>query len=187
MKYARQIIGYHGCSVEIADAILAGKDFDQSENDYDWLGRGIYFWEFGPDRAREWAEEQAKRKGFKPAVVGAVIQLGLCFDLLDTRYPDELKYALQLLSEDYGANGKQMPRNVGKAPDLKLRRLDCAVLNFYLGGLERLEVSPISYQTVRGGFPEGEMAFEGSLIPRQTHIQVAVRDPACIVGTFRPR
>jgi hypothetical protein len=70
---------------------------------------------------------------------------------------------------------------------LKLRRLDCAVLNYYLDGLEASATSPIAYQTVRGGFPEGEMAFDGSLIPRQTHIQVAVRDPACIVGTFRPR
>ncbi len=187
MKYARQIIGYHGCSTAIADDLLSGKPFVQSENDYDWLGRGIYFWEFGPERARDWAKEQAKHKGFDPAVVGAVIQLGRCFDLLDTKYTAELKDAFELLSNDYGANGKQMPRNMGNAPDLKLRRLDCAVLNYYLDGLEASATSPIAYQTVRGGFPEGEMAFDGSLIPRQTHIQVAVRDPACIVGTFRPR
>jgi hypothetical protein len=54
-----------------------------SENDYDWLGTGIYFWEFGPDRAMAWAEElhgRYPKRVTKPAVLGAVIQLGTCLD-----------------------------------------------------------------------------------------------------------
>jgi hypothetical protein len=35
-------------------------------------------------------------------------------------------------------------------------------------------------QTVRGCFPEGEPVYTGSQILRYTHVQIAVRDPACI-------
>jgi hypothetical protein len=85
VKYARTVIGYHGCRRSVAKALLDGGPFKTSENDYDWLGRGIYFWEHGPDRALRWA-----KKYRHPAVVGAVIQLGKCFDLLDTRYTNDL-------------------------------------------------------------------------------------------------
>lgn len=85
--YQRFVFGYHGCDATVADqAILTGKQLSPSENDYDWLGKGIYFWEHGPERALEWAHEK-KRQGEikKPAVVGALIHLGNCFDLLDIR------------------------------------------------------------------------------------------------------
>lgn len=52
MRYDRTVIAYHGCDAEVAAAVLGGETTLQtSENDYDWLGRGIYFWEFGADRA----------------------------------------------------------------------------------------------------------------------------------------
>jgi hypothetical protein len=45
------------------------------------LGSGIYFWEYGYDRAMQFAlEQQARGKIATPAVVGAIIQLGRCFD-----------------------------------------------------------------------------------------------------------
>ena len=46
-----------------------GANLNSSENDYDWLGSGIYFWEEGPKRALEWAQ---RKFGFeKAAVIGA--------------------------------------------------------------------------------------------------------------------
>ena len=35
----------------MAAVLLRGEPLQPSENDYDWLGRGIYFWEHGPQRA----------------------------------------------------------------------------------------------------------------------------------------
>ena len=35
-------------------------------------------------------------------------------------------------------------------------------------------------------FEEGKAAFTGSMIREETHIQVAVRNPRCILGVFRP-
>jgi hypothetical protein len=42
------------------------------------------------------------------------------------------------------------------------------------------------FDTVRCGFTEGARAFPGSGIFRKSHIQIAVRNPACILGVFRP-
>jgi hypothetical protein len=80
--------------------------------------------------------------------------------------------------------GVEIPKNKGGSPDHKRRFLDCAVLNAYLTGLE--EKAGRSYQTVRGAFREGRPVFRNSCTYTETHIQIAVRDPKCIVGTFRP-
>ncbi len=184
MKYDRTVIAYHGCDATIADRILAGDPFKKSQNDYDWLGEGIYFWEYGADRALRFAEDQATRGKVKtPAIVGALVQLGSCFDLMDTKFTRELRTAHVMLKKAHDAAGGVLPVNGGNTPDRKLRRLDCAVLNFYLDFVEH-EGTP--YDTVRCGFVEGDPAFDGSGILEQSHVQLAVRNPACIVGVFRP-
>lgn len=43
MRYARTILGYHGCDTLVAEEVLAGRTpLRASENAYDWLGRGIH-------------------------------------------------------------------------------------------------------------------------------------------------
>ncbi len=42
------------------------------------------------------------------------------------------------------------------------------------------------FQTVRGAFVEGDPVYEGARIHAKTHVQIAVRDPSCILGYFRP-
>ncbi len=72
LSYQRIIFGYHGCDSRVADSVLLGKTkLVASENAYDWLGSGIYFWEHGPARALEWAEAQARRKGSKHRLLSA--------------------------------------------------------------------------------------------------------------------
>jgi hypothetical protein len=45
-KFARIIVGYHGCSAEFSRKLLLGKqaiaDWKPSDNKWDWLGGGIY-------------------------------------------------------------------------------------------------------------------------------------------------
>ncbi len=178
--YQRTIIAYHGCDEAVVQRVLlTGEHLSASENDYDWLGYGIYFWEFGPERALEWAIEQKKRhpkRIKKPAVIGAVIQLGNCFDLLDTRYTAVLNSAYDRYQK------RQEPvlrRNKGP-----LHHLDCDVLNFVIPMMEAVEGRAV--QTARGVFQEGPPAFPGSEIRQKSHIQVAVRDSDCILGYFRP-
>jgi hypothetical protein len=172
-RFSRLILGYHGCSPAFAEALLLGKipirDWTPSRNGYDWLGQGIYFWEHGPERARDWGEG---------AVIGAVIQLGECFDLTDTTYTELLADEFVALRQKLESEGLPLPVNEGK-----LRSRDCLILNQLLANAER---AGVTFQTVRGPFIEGPPAFEGSPIRTQSHIQLAVRDIGCILGVFRP-
>ena len=191
LSYQRTIFGFHGCDRRLADSVLAGKSrLTASSNAYDWLGTGIYFWEHGPTRALEWAETQARRKKSKikhPAVLGAVIQLGHCFDLLDLRFTTELANVARVLAQRLVAQGKSLPENQSASRDdydwLKRHR-DCFVLNYSIPILS--DASGSTFQTVRGVFQEGEPAFEGAGVKLKSHIQVAVRDPRAIIGYFRP-
>ena len=123
-----------------------------------------------------------------PASVGAVIHLGRCFDLLDVRYTSYLRSAFSEYSAAQAANRNPIPVNPNTrdaAGDVLRRPLDCAVLDWSIAQLER--VLGETFQTVRGAFIEGSPVFPDSCIMSQSHIQIAVRDTACIVGVFQPR
>jgi hypothetical protein len=188
LNYQRTIIGYHGCDESVVrDVLVRGRNLRPSENDYDWLGRGIYFWEHGPRRAYEWARHAKQVK--EPAVIGAFINLGNCFDLLDTNHTQLLTDLFPLYRQACEATGTplaaNLPRKGQASSDLMLRRLDCAVINWCLDFLETEERQ--HYHTVRCLFSEGSPVFEGSKILAKSHVQVAVRDHTAIVGYFKPR
>ena len=121
------VIGFHGCDKSVVDAVVAGKtDLLSSTNDYDWLGNGIYFWENNEERAWQWAKDLAKRKNSQikePAVVGAIIDLGYCFDLTDSTYLQELKAAYESMVTVYKESGIELPKNtsIGNSTDLLIR------------------------------------------------------------------
>jgi hypothetical protein len=116
-----------------------------------------------------------------PAVVGAVIQLGRCFDLLNEAITAILARTHHDLSEAFLVEGKSLPENKGL--DRKRRTLDCLVIN---DCLNRLHQRGLAYDTVRGAFVEGLPVYPGAGFSRETHLQIAVRNPACILGVFRP-
>jgi len=76
------VYGYHGTSIERAASIME-EGYRISRNDYDWLGDGVYFWQDAPQRAWEWATQHHQSQA---AVVGSLIQLNDCIDLLDPRW-----------------------------------------------------------------------------------------------------
>jgi hypothetical protein len=145
----------------------------------------VYFWEHGHDRAMQFAREQQRRgKVEHLAVVGALLQLGNCFDLLDTHFTDELGGAFSDFRESCVRSGNPIPKNEGATPDQLLRRLDCAVINFYM---KKLGETNERFDSVRCGFVEGRPAYEGSGIFHKSHIQISIRNADCIVGVFRPK
>ena len=181
-KFARIIVGYHGCPRSFADALLLGKmpiaEWRQSHNAYDWLGDGIYFWEHSPGRAMRWAADRFRKKA---SIVGALIQLGACFDLLDETTTALLSVSYPEFAQSFAAVGRPLPVNRGM--EKKLRELDCAVIN---DCLRRLVARGYAFDSVRGAFLEGSPIFEGTTISAETHLQVAVRNVDCILGVFRP-
>jgi hypothetical protein len=84
------VLRFHGCDEEVGESILKtpGAHIDPSDNAWDWLGAGIYFGENDPVRAYEFAEMKRKHPGISTTpitrsfVIGAVIDLGLCSNLL---------------------------------------------------------------------------------------------------------
>lgn len=191
LSYQRTVFGFHGCDHRVAEAVLRGKmKLTASLNTYDWLGMGIYFWEHGPRRALEWAAQQARRKGSRikqPAVLGAVIQLGNCFDLLDVQFTATLARSAQQLERFITAQGGTLPVNqtLGAHDFDWLRRdRDCFVLNNVIPTIEQEQ--GVTYHSVRGVFQEGEPAFNGAGIKLKSHIQIAVRAPQAIIGYFHP-
>lgn len=157
-------------------------------NDYDWLGSGIYFWEANPDRALDWAHEQGKRKKIKegidvePFVVGAVIDLGFCLDLISSNGIQAVEEAHRDFAAIVAATKIPMPENKG-GDDLLFRRLDCAVIEFLHQA--RGAAKEPAFDTVRGVFTEGERIYANSGFRRKTHIQLCVVSPEMIKGVFR--
>lgn len=184
-------IGFHGCDQSVVDKVIAGKEnLLASTNDYDWLGSGIYFWENNEERALEWAVELSKRPGSsvkQPAVIGAIIDLGYCFDLTDTAYLKELKKSYDFALEFSRITGIPMPVNktLGNSTDLLLRKLDCYVIQT-THRINR-EANKRAYDSVRGVFWEGKPLYPNAGFAEKNHIQICICNPNCIKGYFLPR
>jgi len=182
------VLGYHGCDEETGEKLLANMPFRRSENVYDWLGSGIYFWEANPDRALDWAKQRAVRKklqenlDYHPFVVEAVVDLGYCLDLISTNETLALEETFRDLQATFADSGNQIPENTA-GDDLLHRKLFCMVLNFLHSARQESGEQP--FDTVRAMFTEGEPIYPTAGFRRKTHIQICVRNPENIKGVFR--
>lgn len=185
------VIGYHGCDREQGEAAaINGTPLRMSNQNHDWLGAGTYFWDSDPQRAMEWAEEKRQHgKCNNPFVVGAIIDLGNCLDLTLRSNLDLLAQVYQTFETEQKTLCLKMPENRNsknvKSKNKVIRLLDCAILNYLHLLNERSGLTP--FDTVRGVFVEGDPAYPGSEIFQKTHIQIAVRNAACIQAVFIPR
>jgi hypothetical protein len=184
------VLGYHGCDASVARRIFAGKtSLVASDNDYDWLGHGVYFWEHNAQRAFEFACElrdhsrRGKQRVQRPAVVGAIIDLGFCLNMLDGQYIELVRMAYGDLVLLHQESGDALPSNRGGA-DWLLRRLDCAVIEMLHG--TRADRSEPPFDTARAAFVEGSPIYQDAGFNAKNHIQLCVRNFACIKGYFRP-
>ena len=190
------VLGYHGCDRSVAIRAVNGEtDILHSDRDFDWLGPGAYFWESDPQRAQEWADWKQSRGEYKnPSVIGAVIDLRHCLDLVNRNDLELLKAAHRSFLQFQRLAGLPVPENrsaPGQADtDRVLRYLDCAVLRH----LHRIiDAQPADsrviepFDTVRGMFIEGGRLYPKSGFHQRSHVQIAVRTNACIRGVFFPR
>lgn len=177
--YHRSVIGYHGTTADAADRLVSGEDFDLSDEDDEWFGKGIYFWEHAFQQAWWWA----KRNGNpNPAVIGAVIRLGNCFDLLDAGNVTILREFHDKMIEDMHVVQSEVPVNVRSH-----RSLDCAVFNYLYAEFEAAR-KPLD--TARAVFVPTAVAkrvYKGSWISEETHIQICVRNPKSILAVWHVR
>ena len=180
------VLGFHGCTKDTFEQVLYHhQELEPSNNTYDWLGNGVYFWENSYDRAMDWALNHYKKEDAE--VIGTVLDLGFCLDLLDFSSREVLKVGYDILVEECKQFHVQLPinKNIGKNTDLLIRELDCAVI-------ERIhrfgeEMNTEEYDSVRGAFIEGKRIYPNSGFYEKTHIQICVRNPNCIKGYFAPK
>ncbi|GAB4059287.1 hypothetical protein [Uliginosibacterium sediminicola] len=180
------LLGFHGTDAKIAERVLAGHEhLTPSKNDYDWLGHGIYLWEYSPQRAEDFARQSAKEpkitkgKIETPAVVGVIIDPGLCLNMLEASALEQAALAYEALASNHP---DKLPSNKGGA-DLRQRHLDCAVLQM-LHTIRAAENLP-SYDTVRGAFWEGDPIYPNAGFRAKNHVQICIRNTDCIKGYFR--
>ncbi len=187
------VLGFHGCDQKTKDdVLLRGDVLKPSRNAYDWLGNGIYFWEQNPKRAMDFAEnaklhpEYSKHPITNPSVIGAVIDLGNCLNLMDASSIERLIEAYEAYKGRAELTGAAMLINKGKLPDRVLRFLDRAVIETLHDKIEsNPRVEP--YDTVRALFDEGIEAYSGAGFHKETHIQICVRNLNSIKAFFDPR
>jgi hypothetical protein len=152
----------------------------QSGGRFGWLGDGVYFWEYAPKQAWWWTRDQ--RKNVNPAVVGAMIRLGNCLDLLDPENVRWLKSVHDDMIEKSRRAGIPVPKNVRDK-----RNLDCAILN-WVYSLSDDTAMPV--ETCRGVYVPTDKAkrvWRGSWIYEEAHIQVCVRSQENILALWHVR
>lgn len=186
------LVGFHGCDEAVCKAIIGGrKQLKMSNNSWDWLGDGMYFWQNNYQRAWDYANNPSgTSKIKKPAVLGAVFSLGHCLDLTDKQSLDLVKIAYDFYATSIRSQGKKMPLNSNpiEAPNSKdniIRRLDCAVIKTVHNLIHQENLQP--FDSVRALLPEGDELYDGAGFLDKTHIQIAIRNPNMIKGFFLPR
>lgn len=185
------ILGFHGCEKSEQQKLLSDPSYIRSSNEsFDWLGHGMYFWENNPERALLWAKQKKEAGTLKePSIIGAVLDLGRCLDLLDSSNIFLLKSSYDLFKSDSEKLVKPIPKNVDhpivKGHDKVLRYLDCAVIEYIHSFLKSKGESP--FDSVRAAFMEGSPIYPGAGFNEKTHIQLCIINPNCIKGFFIPR
>lgn len=179
--YHRTIIGYHGTKLSIArDIVTRRKPFQASHNDDDWLGHGVYFWEYAPNQARWWAENRARRQKWDEpiAIVASMIRLSFCLDLLEPYNVLYLQALYNTYIEAHQHTQAGIPQNMNQH-----KRLDCGVFEY---AYSAIQASGGSVDTARAVYvpTHNKRVWKRSWISLDAHIQVCVRNQNCILGTW---
>lgn len=197
MSAGHLVVAYHGCDAVVRDDLVSRRisQLSHSRNEYDWLGPGAYFFEGDAARALKFAEASHKHPDklytkepiLSPAVVGVVLCIQHWLDMTTQEGLQEFAYAHAAFIGLLDREGVPHPENLrvnDEDADILLRKLDNAVFTHLHEVRDTLSMQ--SYQAVRAAFPQGQPIAVNSGFRLDTHIQIAVRDDACILGWFYP-
>lgn len=186
------VVGYHGCDRRTAEALISGQllELEPSDNPYDWLGPGVYFFQDDWRRALFFAQTSAenpqrrftKRLITSPYVVGAVMKLSIVLDVSTQDGIDAFRTSYDSL-KTAGVTLKRNTQSQADDTDVILRGLDRQVFKNLHQMYKDQGLPPLD--AVRGAFPQGEAVAPTSAIFANSHVQIALRDQTCVLGYFR--
>ena len=186
------VLAYHGCEEKVGKKLISdGGPIRHSNTGKEWLGPGFYVWESDPVRALEWATGKKKIK--KPYVVGVVLDLGHCLDLMSRKSLEALRESYEMLTEtmrnsqaldSYHSDNDSLIANTTEKTNTS--RLDCEVINYLHRKTDKSKKRK-KFDTVRGLFLDGGELYSGSRFHKKTHIQIAVITDGCVKGFFEVR
>jgi len=184
LDYHRTIVGFHGTRLEKALAVVSGREeLEVSRSGHDWLGHGIYFWEYGPKQAWLWAKQRYPREEI--AVVGAMIRLGNCLDLVDSDNARMLRNWYDEMVEERKTTGKKVPKNVRSK-----KYLDCQVMEYAYDRFLRMEGESVDSARavyVPSGSEKQKRLWPSSWMSYDTHTQICIRNAVNILGCWLVR
>jgi DNA-binding CsgD family transcriptional regulator len=186
------VVGYHGCDRQTAESLLSGQllELEPSDNPYDWLGPGVYFFQDDWRRALYFAQTSAdnpKRQFTRrlikdPYVIGAVMKLSFILDVSTQDGIDAFRTSYEALKTS-GVPLKRNRKSQDDDTDVILRQLDRQVFKNLHQLYKDQGLPPLD--AVRGAFPQGEEVAPTSAIFANSHVQIALREQSCILGYFR--
>ncbi|EER62330.1 conserved hypothetical protein [Acidovorax delafieldii 2AN] len=176
----RIVLAYHGCDITTRDGFVRGQITPEiSENRYDWLGKGLYFFEGDWKRALNLANFAHSHPDLfltqkpiaTPAVVGTVLDVDRWLDLTTQEGIEDFTRAAEAVVRGSAENGEPQPENkaayVGDK-DLLHRAFDKAACDMVHAWRERAckdafqrmdtasVVAYAPYQAARGAYEQGE-------------------------------
>src|SRR5690606_573814 len=113
------------------------------------------------------------------AILGSMIRLGFCFDLLDPYNVDELKSFHNRYVEAAVAAGQKVEDNANHR-----KFLDCKVFQYAFAAIEAEEKQGVDSARAVYVPTHGTRVWKRSWISKYAHIQICVRNPDCILGTW---
>lgn len=180
--------GYHGTTKDIAEELASQTTpFRVSNDDGDWLGRGAYFFQDGPQRALAWARRH--KSSADAAVLVAEIDITNRIDFFDidawvqmrALLPDFEAYesisgeeATQGGLKVQGGSARMRVSSGDASVGIRGNRRDRAFINWCA---ELLEGAGARVDAVRAPFLFGEAVYPSSFLFDESHVQIAVRNP----------
>jgi hypothetical protein len=106
---------------------------------------------------------------------------------MDLRHIRSLQVSYGNLELSVKKEGGILPRNRNSkgSNDYILRELDCCVIENMHSIMDSLNKQP--FDSARGVFIEGQPIYLNAGFCEKTHIQICIRNPNCILGSFFPR
>lgn len=160
MNTNRKLVGYHGTTKESAENIIKTNTFKISNDDEEWLGKGIYFFEDDILQAKDWC---VKAKCYnKWTIIRSNIEANTLIDLVDRK-----------TYTDFETLAKKFNKRYLKRSDGKLRKLINAVV---INAMYEI----IKFDVIRAIFPipSSKAPERCNILPMQ--VQICVRNSKCI-------